>query len=374
NLPGQAAIIYASLAENGMTALSIVDARYFIDLMVSLHKENHAKFKLLFSSGPVITYPRVNSIIKSSFRSSFRSSFSKVLLQVETPLQALFPYLLSNLFFLGQLFLLLTLAVLYLWQRWEARQMSLSEELAKGIVQGEFSVHFQPICETSSGICIGAEALMRWQRRDGRSISPGLFIRAAEENGMIISLTQHLFELIIRDVKHWKVKGQFHLSVNIAAAHLSHPNFVSDVLRLLDFLNPTFNLVLEITERSLVEDMVLAAEKLSTLREKGCKVAVDDFGTGYCSLGLLQSLPVDYLKIDKSFIDTLTSAGEDTPILDTIITLSQRLNLSTIGEGISTAHQAEWLKNNRVQYVQGYFYARPMTASYFYDWYLERDG
>lgn len=96
---------------------------------------------------------------------------------------------------------------------------------------------------------------------------------------------------------------------------------------------------------------------------------MDDFGTGYCSLSLLQSLPVDYLKIDKSFIDTLTSAGADTPILDTIVTLSQRLGLATIAEGISTAHQAEWLQANNVPYVQGYFYARPMPAPAFYQWY-----
>ncbi len=174
---------------------------------------------------------------------------------------------------------------------------------------------------------------MRWQRRDGRTISPAVFICAAEENGTIIPLTRHLFELIIRDAKGWEVSAPFHLGVNIAAAHLQQPSFITDVLRLWVALDHDFCLVLEITERSLVEDTALAAEKLNALREKGCQVAVDDFGTGYCSLSLLQNLPVDYLKIDKSFIDTLTSAGADTPILDTIVALSQRLGLATIAEG-----------------------------------------
>lgn len=369
SVPGQVAIIYASRANNGMIAFSVVDARYFIDLMDSLDDENHAVFHLQFSSGPAISSPDNAGRHTPAFRAEFRSPASQARLQVETPLQSLRHYILRNLLFLGPLFLLLSLAVMYLWRRWQTRQMSLAEEIEKGIAQGEFSVHYQPVCETTSGLCTGAEALMRWQRRDGRTISPAVFIRAAEENGTIIPLTQHLFELIIRDAKGWEVSAPFHLGVNIAAAHLQQPGFITDVLRLWVALDHDFRLVLEITERSLVEDTALAAEKLNALREKGCQVAVDDFGTGYCSLSLLQSLPVDYLKIDKSFIDTLTSAGADTPILDTIVALSQRLGLATIAEGISTAHQAEWLQANNVPYVQGYFYARPMPAPAFYQWY-----
>jgi sensor c-di-GMP phosphodiesterase-like protein len=369
NVPGQEAIIYASRTDNGMTAFSVVDARYFIDLMDSLDDENHAVFHLQFSSGPAISSPDNAGRHAPAFRAEFRSPASQARLQVDTPLPSLRHYVLRNLLFLGPLFLLVSLAVIYLWRRWQTRQMSLAEEIEKGIARGEFSVHYQPVCETVSGLCTGAEALMRWQRSDGRTISPAVFILAAEENGMIIPLTRHLFELIIRDVEGWKVSAPFHLGVNIAAAHLQQPSFITDVLRLWVALDHDFHLMLEITERSLVEDTALAAEKLNVLREKGCQVAVDDFGTGYCSLSLLQSLPVDYLKIDKSFIDTLTSAGADTPVLDTIVALSQRLGLATIAEGISTAHQAEWLQANNVPYVQGYFYARPMPAPAFYQWY-----
>lgn len=369
SVPGQEAIIYASRADNGMIAFSVVDARYFIDLMDSLDDQNHAVFHLQFSSGPAISSPDNAGRHTFAFRAEFRSQASQARLQVETPLQSLCHYVLRNLLFLGPLFLLVSLAGIYLWRRWQTRQMSLAEEIEKGIAQGDFSVHYQPVCETTSGSCTGAEALMRWQRRDGKNISPAVFIRAAEENGMIIPLTRHLFELIIRDVEGWKISAPFHLGVNIAAAHLQQPSFITDVLRLWVALDQNFRLMLEITERSLVEDTSLAAEKLNALREKGCQVAVDDFGTGYCALSLLQSLPVDYLKIDKSFIDTLTSAGADTPILDTIVVLSQRLGLATIAEGVSTAHQVEWLQANNVPYVQGYFYARPMPAPAFYQWY-----
>ncbi len=127
------------------------------------------------------------------------------------------------------------------------------------------------------------------------------------------------------------------------------------MLQFRQSLAASFRLVLEVTERSLVDDTALASENLNVLRQHGCQVAVDDFGTGYCSLSLLHNLPVDYLKIDKIFIDTLTSAGTDTPVLDTIIGLSKRLGLATIAEGVSTQQQAEWLKDNRVSYVQGIF-------------------
>ncbi|EFC7231921.1 EAL domain-containing protein, partial [Escherichia coli] len=129
---------------------------------------------------------------------------------------------------------------------------------------------------------------------------------------------------------------------------------------------------LEITERNLVEDTDLALQKINELRIHGCEFAVDDFGTGYCSLGLLQKLSVDYLKIDKSFIDTLTTAEDETPVLDIIIKLSNRLNLITIAEGVSTPHQAEYLIHNNVTLVQGYLYAKPMKATEFYQWYVNR--
>jgi sensor c-di-GMP phosphodiesterase-like protein len=243
--------------------------------------------------------------------------------------------------------LLLTFAMLYMWRRWESRKMSLADEIRKGMADGEFTVHYQPVCETATGACSGAEALMRWQRPDGRTISPLVFIRAAEEEGLIVSLTQHLFGLIGKDVRNWQVTDPFHLGVNIAAAHLMERSFTTDVLRLWVSLDTSFRLVLEITERSLVEDTGVAAEKLYELRKKGCQVAVDDFGTGYCSLSLLQSLPVDYLKIDKIFIDSLTSAGADTPVLDTIVGLSKRLGLTTIAEGVTAAHQVDWLTKTR---------------------------
>ncbi len=372
SVPGHAAVIYAYGAGNRITAFSIVDARSFTDLINSLTDENHAVLQLRFGHGPVIS--GLEKIIpeQAMLSNDFRSDVSQAHLQVLTPLLALRYYILRNLLFLGPMSFLLTLAMLYMWHRRESRKMSLADEIRKGIAEGEFSAHFQPVCETATGACYGAEALMRWQRADGRTISPAVFIRAAEEEGLIVSLTQHLFEIIGGDVRSWQVKAPFHLGVNIAAPHLMDPSFTSDVLKLWRSLDATFRLVLEITERSLVEDTEIASTKLNALRQKGCLVAVDDFGTGYCSLSLLQSLPVDYLKIDKIFIDSLTTAGADTPVLDTIVGLSKRLGLTTIAEGVTSAKQVDWLAKKQVPYNQGYYYGRPMPATDFYQWYREQ--
>ncbi len=276
SVPGHAAVIYAYGAGNRMTAFSMVDTRYFTDLMDSLDEGNHAVQQLRFGDGPVISGEEKLIPHKTMLRSEFRSDVSQAHLLVLTPLLSLRYYMLRNLLFLGPLSLLLTFAMLYMWRRWESRKMSLADEIRKGMADGEFTVHYQPVCETATGACSGAEALMRWQRPDGRTISPLVFIRAAEEEGLIVSLTQHLFGLIGKDVRNWQ--------------------------------------------------------------------------------------------------DSLTSAGADTPVLDTIVGLSKRLGLTTIAEGVTAAHQVDWLTKNQVPYVQGYHYGRPMPASDFYHWYCQQNG
>lgn len=373
-VPGRAAVIYAYGAGNWMTAFSVVDSQYFSDLMDSLGDENHVVHKLRFGDGPVISGQERIMPYEIMFRTAFYSDVSQAHLLVLTPLLSIRHYMLRNLLFLGPLSFLLNLALLYIWRSWLYRKMSLADEIRKGMADGEFTVYYQPVCKTATGKCSGAEALMRWRPADGRTISPAVFIRAAEEEGLIVRLTQHLFGLIKADVRTWQVTAPFHLGVNIAASHLMDLSFTTDIMRLCGAIDASFRLVLEITERSLIEDIDTASEKLHELRRKGCQVAVDDFGTGYCSLSLLQSLPLDYLKIDKIFIDSLSSDGADTPILDTIVGLSHRLGLTTIAEGVTESHQVEWLTKKMVPYVQGYHYGRPMPATDFYRWYGEQNG
>ncbi|EDV3150875.1 EAL domain-containing protein, partial [Salmonella enterica subsp. enterica] len=209
--------------------------------------------------------------------------------------------------------------------------------------------------------------LMRWPQPDGRFITPDIFITAAENEGMIIPLSRHLFELIAHDVINWTVPDDFYISVNISPAHLMDDGFIQDIEALRTRLG-TITLMLELTERSLIVEPSQVAEKLSTLREKGVLIAIDDFGTGYCSLSYLQQLPVDYLKIDRTFIDTIDTSSNDVPVLDTIITLSQRLGLNVVAEGVSTQHQLRYILSHGVGFVQGFLYARPMGANDFMSW------
>ncbi|HDC4532257.1 TPA: EAL domain-containing protein [Enterobacter asburiae] len=266
-------------------------------------------------------------------------------------------------------FIILSLRVQNLWQRWRKGNMFMANEIRQGMMEGQFSVHYQPVFEAATGACCGAEALLRWYRADGSCIPPSVFIPEAEKEGVIVSLTQHLFGIIADDLSKWQIETPFHLSVNIAGAHLQDKAFTKDIQAFRDALKVPVRLVLEITEHTLVQDTILASLRLNALRRKGCYVAIDDFGTGYSSLGLLQSLPVDYLKIDKMFIDSLTSDKAHTPVLETIINLSKRLGLKTIAEGVSADHQAKWLIDKKVSFVQGYYYSRPKVAFDFYQWY-----
>lgn len=238
--------------------------------------------------------------------------------------------------------------------------------------RNEFSVHYQPIYELSTRSCIGAEALLRWNKKNGEVVSPVEFISMAESQGLIIELTRHLFDLIIQDVKGWDVGGSFHLAVNISATHITSISFNSDIIRLKDSLDNAFNIVLEVTEQICITDFNIVSDKLIKLRDKGVYVAIDDFGTGYSSLKVIQFLPVDYLKIDKCFIDMISSENTGSPILEMIVELANKTGIKLIAEAVCAKYQECWLRKNNVLYAQGYFYSKALPSEDFYYLYLNR--
>ena len=215
---------------------------------------------------------------------------------------------------------------------------------------------------------------MRWQGRDGAWVRPDVFIAAAEAEGMIIPLTQHLLELIAEDVNQWEVQPGFHLGINVAAEHLQHPCFVSDIRQFAAAMaHKSLIIVLELTERSLISKGQEVAEKLALLRREGIKIAIDDFGTGNSSLSYLQTFELDYLKIDRGFINAIESVDGETPVLDAIINLSHKLALQVLGEGVETSMQLKYLHNHGVTLIQGYLYARPMNSEALAHW-LQNEG
>jgi EAL domain-containing protein (putative c-di-GMP-specific phosphodiesterase class I) len=236
----------------------------------------------------------------------------------------------------------------------------------------EFQVHYQPLYGQATGRCEGVEALMRWERPGVGPVRPDIFIAAAEAEGMIVALTRHLLTLIERDVRTWATPPDFRIGVNIGPEHLSSAGLVPDIQAFVASVAARRPLiVLEITERSLISDNGQARRNIDALRAKGLRVAIDDFGTGHCSLSYLQEFPVDYLKIDKGFVQAIESAGEEAPVLDVIITLSSRLGLAVVAEGVETQRQFDYLKARGVAFIQGYFFARPMPSAEFARWYAE---
>ncbi|CAB3953903.1 putative cyclic di-GMP phosphodiesterase PdeN [Achromobacter insolitus] len=254
--------------------------------------------------------------------------------------------------------------------RLQVSRRSFKEQLRRAILADEFLVHYQPVYGQATGRCEGVEALMRWERPGIGPVRPDVFIAAAEAEGMIIPLTQHLLALIERDMRAWPTPPDFHIGVNIAAEHLSSVELLSDVQAFAVKVAARRPLVvLEITERSLITDNGQARRNIDALRAQGVRVAIDDFGTGHCSLSYLQKFPVDYLKVDQGFVQAIGPAGEEAPVLDAIITLSHRLGLAVVAEGVETPYQFDYLKARGVAFIQGYLFARPMPSAEFVRWY-----
>ncbi|AHV91696.1 EAL domain protein [Bordetella holmesii ATCC 51541] len=266
----------------------------------------------------------------------------------------------------------LVLGCLMSWAvfRLQMQRMSFHDQIHRGMRAGEFHMEYQPIQGIGSDRCEGIEALMRWERPGVGAISPEVFIAAAEAEGAIVPLTRHALRLIERDLPLMGLPPGFHLSVNVAAEHLLRADFPADIEAFAQQVAPNApHLVLELTERSLVENSGIVQQHIRTLRAAGLSVAIDDFGAGYCSLSYLQQLPVDYLKIDKVFIDAITDADQDSPILELILALASRLGLSVVAEGVSAQTQLDYLRQRGVGYVQGFLVSPPLRAAEFAHWY-----
>lgn len=257
--------------------------------------------------------------------------------------------------------------------RLQRSRQSYREQLRRAMAAGEFHVEYQPVYSQVTGRFEGVEALMRWMRPGTGLVRPDIFIAAAEQEGVIIELTQHLLGLIERDMREWDTPPGFHVGVNIAPEHLSSEDLVPDVRA---FVAATAArqplLVLEITERSLIEDSGRARRNIDTLRAEGVRVAIDDFGTGHCSLSYLQKFPVDYLKIDKGFVHAIQPDGEEAPVLDVIIMLAHRLGLSVVAEGVEQRFQFDYLTERGVAFIQGYLFSRPLRSADFVAWHARQ--
>lgn len=246
------------------------------------------------------------------------------------------------------------------------RRLSPLGELQIAVRKREFIVHYQPIVELRTGNCIGAEALVRWKRPDGSLVRPDLFIPLAEESGLIAAITDQIIALVVFELNRFLVADRsIHIAINLSAIDVSTARVLPVIEKALlqTGIQPK-QIWLEATERGFV-DIDAARSTLARARELGHAVAIDDFGTGYSSLSYLEGLPLDALKIDKSFIDTISTNSVTSSVTPHIIGMAKTLKLKIIAEGVETQAQADYLLERDVEYGQGWLFASPMPAAEF---------
>ncbi len=241
-------------------------------------------------------------------------------------------------------------------------RLELRADLQRALTRSELILHYQPTVDLASGRVVGFEALVRWQHPTRGLLGPNMFIPIAEESGLIQPLgTWVLREAITAAAGMQRIGVRPTMSVNVSSQQLIQSNFVELVLDTLSASGlASDRLVLEITETVVLQDLDRVAPRLSALRERGVKIAIDDFGTGYSSLAYLSQLPVDVLKVDKSFIDRVTTDQHDASLAEAIISLSQSMNFTTVAEGVEQKDQASWLLEARCNYGQGYLWSKPV--------------
>ncbi|MEK3953386.1 putative bifunctional diguanylate cyclase/phosphodiesterase [Psychrobacillus sp. FSL K6-1464] len=246
------------------------------------------------------------------------------------------------------------------------RLIVLEAELRKAIQNKEFFIHYQPKIGLAKQDIIGVEALVRWNNVKLGFVSPAEFIPIAEDTGLIIPLSEVILEKVCLDILESRSQGKIHIlpvSINIASVHFQQDDFIERINSILMQYNCSPHLLeLELTERTVMKDSDDIVNKLVKLKAMGFKISIDDFGTGYSSLSYLNRFPLNYLKIDKSFIQQITNLQDKQAIVETIILMAHRLHIKVVAEGVETIGQVKLLQQMGCDIIQGYYYSKPLAA------------
>ncbi|MDQ0127181.1 sensor c-di-GMP phosphodiesterase-like protein [Pseudomonas lini] len=250
----------------------------------------------------------------------------------------------------------------------QRRAMSPSHEMQRAMEAGEFIPFFQPVVHGDSKQWSGCEVLMRWNHPKEGLVRPDLFIPFAEYSGLIVPMTRSLMQqtaALLAPLSS-SFREPFHIGINITASHCKNLDLIEDCRAFIQAFAPgSISLVLELTERELIEPTAMTHQLFEQLHELGVMIAIDDFGTGHSSLGYLRQFNVDFLKIDQSFVAMIGVDALSRHILDSIIELSAKLDLGIVAEGVETTEQSDYLTAHGVNFLQGYLFGRPMPGPEF---------
>ncbi len=243
-------------------------------------------------------------------------------------------------------------------------RMRLREALSRAVIDGAFTLRYQPIVALDTGATVGFEALVRWSHPTRGLVGPSEFIELAEATGLIEPIGEFVLRTAVADAVAWRdaTGHEAYVSVNVSARQFRHPGFAELVEQVLASSGLRSDLLmLELTESLLMREDDHVWAELATLRDVGVRLAIDDFGTGFSSLSYLEQTPIDVIKIDKSFVDSLVPSDRQRTVVDGIVRMAEKLGLQIVAEGIETEAERELLTEMRCPYGQGYLYAWPLT-------------
>jgi diguanylate cyclase (GGDEF)-like protein/PAS domain S-box-containing protein len=245
-------------------------------------------------------------------------------------------------------------------------RLTLESGLRRALEREEFTLHYQPQIDISTGRTIGVEALIRWQHPELGLVSPADFIPLLEETGMIVPVGEWILKTACQQNKYWQDQGieGLTVSVNLSVRQFYEKDMVDMIGRTLEDTGLAPGLLdLEITESVIMKSADTTIETLKELNKLGVSLAIDDFGTGYSSLSYLKRFPIDRLKIDQAFVRDITTDPDDASIVSTIIAMAHNLKMGVVAEGVETVEQEQYLRDSNCEVMQGYLYSRPLTDS-----------
>ena len=248
---------------------------------------------------------------------------------------------------------------------------ALIEEIHAGIPRGEFELYYQPKIDMRSGLVVGVEALIRWHHPARGFLNPGQFIPVTQDHAIAVELGVWVLQSALRQLDDWSViHPDLSISINISSVEIQSASFAKDLIKEIQAwpnVDPS-RLQLELLESSALNSLPVVIRNLQDCRAAGVSIAIDDFGTGYSSLSYLKRLPLDWLKLDQSFVRDMGASGDDRAVILGVLAISQAYGLKVIAEGVETTEQRNQLVALGCHYGQGYGIGKPMPAHEFEIW------